>query len=94
MPSDTIPVNVTLVTADVRVYIICSKPDCLVTGLETMNKLIDARKKSNLELKKITKEAKACDNCLRFSTNSHRCSNCFSSQYCSNKCMVDDLDSM
>jgi len=43
------------------------------------------------ECKTFHVQSRACDMCLKQSLFSHRCSECYAAQYCSNQCQVEDF---
>ena len=45
-----------------------------------------------VEYSRSAKYSKFCEQCLKFSLNTHRCNSCRSAQYCSEECRVKDLD--
>merc|ERR550519_796717 len=60
------------------------------TAMENSMKRKELDKKAAAEYTKILSNAKVCDNCLKASPDSHRCSKCLSTQYCSKECLLED----
>ena len=81
-----------LVTTNVEQNVICSNLACLAKAVDDIKKSKEIEKKYGIEFKTFLSKAKVCDNCLRSSTNSHRCSSCLSAQYCSKECLLKDWD--
>merc|ERR1719402_513988 len=87
-----IPQNVTAVVAphDVDDNVICNKSICLKTGKERTVKRRQVGDKAALEYTKFVSNGRLCDNCLKCSPDSHRCTKCWSAQYCSKDCLRED----
>ena len=70
--------------------VVCNKTICLNTANENWKKRNKGNKKISAEYNKFVSKSKFCDNCLKYSHNSHRCSKCLSAQYCSKQCLEQD----
>ena len=82
-----------VVFSEVKDNVSCGDRDCAVKTMEIVEKMRPKWGKAELEeQKKFLKYSKTCDQCLKFSLNTHRCYSCLSSQYCSEECRVNDLD--
>merc|ERR1719309_491629 len=79
-----------VVTKDVKINIYCTKLSCTLKALCEKEKELIETNKLLPEYNKFVSNAKCCDNCLKYSTNSHRCTVCLSTQYCSQECLVKD----
>ena len=79
-----------VVTTFVEDNVVCRKIVCMNTAMENSMKRKELDKKAAAEYTKILSNAKVCDNCLKASPDSHRCSKCLSTQYCSKECLLED----
>ena len=70
----------------------CASRTCMNKNMDNWQEKTTRAAMADKEASKFLKYAKFCDQCLKFSLNSHRCYACLSAQYCSEECRVKDLD--